>query len=290
MLAKFKNKAGAKAQRSWTGNAAVYIFIGVLALLSALPLIYTFVNSIKPYDELYKFPPSFIVLRPTFDSYTDLYQLASTLWVPLSRYLFNTVFITVTATVFHALFSAMAAYPFAKHRFPGKNVMFSIIVMALMFVPVVTFPPLFIILTQINLINTYGALIFPGIGLALGLFLMKQFIEQIPDPILEAARIDGASEYRTFFTIILPNATPALLTVILFQFTQFWNFTSADLVFAESLKPLRAALEQVVPRGDPILRLGPGSAANVILVIPPILLFILLQRKVVETMTFAGIK
>lgn len=290
MLSALRTKAGVKARRSYTGNFLMFAFIGLLAVLSALPLIYTFMNSIKPIDELFQFPPKFSVARPTLDSYRELYQLSSTMWVPLSRYLFNTLFVAAAGTLLHALFASMAAYPLAKHRFPGKNVLFSIIVMGLMFVPAVTFMPLFVIMSETKLLNTYAALIFPGIGVSLGLFLMKQFIEQLPDAILEAARIDGASEFRTFFKIILPNATPALMTVILFQFTQMWNFTQADLVFGESLKVLRAALDQIVPKGDPILRAGAGSAASVILMLPPILLFILLQRKVVETMTFAGIK
>lgn len=290
MLAALRKKTGSKARRSYTGNAIVFSFIGVLALLSALPLIYTFINSIKPIDELFQFPPKFTVSRPTFDSYRELYQLASTMWVPLSRYLFNTLFVATAGTLFHALFSSMAAYPLAKHRFPGKNAVFSVIVMGLMFVPAVTFMPLFVIMSETKLLNTYAAMIFPGIGLSLGLFLMKQFIEQLPDAILEAARIDGASEFRTFFAIVLPNAAPAIMTVILFQFTQMWNFTQTDLIFSESLKTLRAALDQIVPKGDPILRAGPGSAASVILMLPPIALFILIQRKVVETMTFAGIK
>ncbi|WP_372630194.1 carbohydrate ABC transporter permease [Cohnella sp.] len=284
------SKAGAKARRSFSGNLAMYALVGALALLSALPLIYTFINSIKPVDELYQFPPKFTVARPTLDNYSELYQLASTIWVPLSRYMFNTLFVATAGTLLHALFATMAAYPLAKHRFPGKNVVFSAIVLGLMFVPAVTFMPLFVIMSETKLLNTYGALIFPGIGVSLGLFLMKQFIEQLPDPILEAARIDGANETRILFRIIIPNATPAIMTVILFQFTQMWNFTQTDLIFSESLKTLRAALEQIVPKGDPILRAGAGSAASVILMLPPIALFILIQRKVVETMTFAGIK
>lgn len=285
----FKSKAGTKARRSILGNATVYIVIGALAMLSALPLVYAVITSLKPIDELLQFPPRFRVVRPTMDSYRDLFQLVSSLWVPLSRYMFNTVFVTVIGTAGHVLIAAMAAYPLAKHRFPGKKMMIGAILMALMFVPSVTFMPLFILMSKLNLVNTYAALIFPWLGQSLGLFLMKQFIEQLPDQILEAARIDGASEFRTFFTIILPNSVPAVMTVILFQFTQMWNFTQADLVFSESLKMMRTAFEQIAQENF-VVRMGPGSAASVILMLPPILLFILLQRKVVETMTFAGIK
>lgn len=289
MVINLKSKTGDKARRSYIGNMMVYGLIGLLACVSALPLVYALVNSLKPIDELLQFPPRFVVGRPTLDSYKDLFQLVSSLWVPLSRYMFNTLFVTMLGTLGHVLFASMAAYPLAKHGFPGKKPLFAVIVMALMFVPSVTFMPLFILMTKLNLVNTYWALIFPWVGSSLGLFLMKQFIEQIPDQIMEAARIDGSSEFRTFFTIILPNALPAIMTVILFQFNQMWNYTQSDLVFSESLKMVRTAFEQIAQENS-IVRMGPGSAATVVLMLPPILLFVLLQRKVVETMTFAGIK
>lgn len=282
-------KSGMKARRSLAGNIAIFGFVALLGLFSAFPFIFAVITSLKPIDELLQFPPRLIVMRPTFNNFTDLFQLASNMWVPLSRYIFNTALISIVGTVLHVLFAAMAAYPLAKHKFPGKNILFSIIVMALMFVPQVTFIPQFVLMSQLDIVNTYAALILPWIGASLGLFLMKQFIEQLPDAILEAARIDGASEFKTFFSIIWPNSTPAIMTVVIFQFINLWNYAPKELIFDESLKVFRMALEQIVA-GDPIARMGAGSAAAVILMIPPIIVFILLQRKIVETMTFAGIK
>jgi putative chitobiose transport system permease protein len=183
----------------------------------------------------------------------------------------------------------MAAYPLAKHRFPGRSALFGVILMALMFVPQVTFIPQFVLLSKLSLVNTYAAMVLPWIGASLGLFLMKQFIEQIPDAILEAARIDGAGEFKTFFRIVWPNTMPATLTVVIFQFINLWNYSPKELVYNETLKVFRMALEQIVA-SDPVARMGAGAAASVILMIPPILVFVALQRKVVETMTFAGIK
>lgn len=289
MLTLTRKKSGIHARRSRMGNLAVFGFTAVLGLFSALPFIFAVITSLKPIDELLQFPPRFTVARPTLHHFGDLFQLASNMWVPLFRYIFNTAFVAVAGTLLHVVFAAMAAYPLAKHRFPGKNLLFSVIVMALMFVPQVTFIPQFVLMAKLNLVNTYWAMILPWIGASLGLFLMKQFIEQLPDAILEAARIDGASEFVTFFRIVWPNTTPAIMTVIIFQFINLWNYAPKELVYGESLKVLRMALEQIVA-GDPVARMGAGAAASVILMVPPIIVFVLLQRKVVETMTFAGIK
>ncbi|WP_223067893.1 carbohydrate ABC transporter permease [Paenibacillus caui] len=284
-----KKKAGAKARRSLGGNIIIFGIIALLGVFSAFPFIFALITSFKPINELLQFPPRLIVRRPTFDNYESLFQIASNMWVPLTRYIFNTVIVAVLGTVFHVLFASMAAYPLAKHKFPGKKALFSIIVMALMFVPQVTFIPQFILMANLKLVNTYGALILPWIGASLGLFLMKQFIEQLPDAILEASRIDGANEFRTFFQIVLPNCIPAVMTVVIFQFVNLWNYAPKELIYSESLKVFKMALEQIAA-SDPIARMGAGAAASVILMIPPIIIFVLLQRKVVETMTFAGIK
>jgi len=289
VLALSGKKTGYHARRSLYGNIIVFGFIALLGAFSALPFVFAVITSLKPINELMEFPPRFSVTRPTFENYEELYRLATNMWVPLSRYIFNTVVVAVAGTVLHVFFASMAAYPLAKHRFPGKNVIFSVIVMALMFVPQVTFIPQFILMAELGLVNTFIALILPWIGASLGLFLMKQFIEQIPDALLEAARIDGASEFKTFFSIVLPNSMPAVLTIVIFQFINLWNYAPKELVFSESLKVFRMAMESIVA-SDPIARMGAGAAASVILMIPPIIVFIALQQKVVETMTFAGIK
>ena len=159
----------------------------------------------------------------------------------------------------------------------------------LMFVPQVTFVPSFVIVAKLQLLNTYWAYLLPTIGASLGLFLMRQFISQLPDTILESAHIDGANELQIFLQIVMPNIRPAVLTVIIFQFINIWNGISPDVVYDEQLKVLSQAIAQI-NAANAYARYGASMAASVIMMIPPIAIFVFLQRQVIETMTFAGIK
>lgn len=284
-----KKKMGMDNRRSRIGNGFVIFLLLVLGVFMAFPLYYTLIQSLKPSEELFQFPPRLYVIRPTGEHYTELLQLMSNMWVPFSRYLFNTLFVTFTGTIFHVLFAGMAAYPLAKHNFPGRDALFAVILLGLMFVGQVTFLPTYIIISKLGMLNTYWAYIAPSIGASLGLFLMKQFIEQLPDSLLEAARIDGASEWRTCFRIVFPNIKPAVLTVFIFQFVNIWNGLSKELVYDEQLKVVKVALEQI-SASNAYARMGSGMAGSVLLMIPPIVIFVLMQRNVVETMTCAGLK
>ncbi len=288
-MKKRKKKLGIDNRRSKIGNGLVIFLLLVLGAFMAFPLYYTFIQSIKPSEELFQFPPRLYVLRPTGEHYTELFQLMSNLWVPFSRYLFNTLFVSILGTLLHVIFAGMAAYPLAKHNFPGKDALFAVILLGLMFVGQVTFLPSFIIISKLKLLNTYWAYLLPSIGASLGLFLMKQFIEQLPDSLIEAARIDGANEWKIYFQIVFPNVKPATLTVFIFQFVNIWNGLSKELVYDEQLKVVKVALEQI-SASNAYARMGSGMAGSVLLMIPPIVVFILLQRHVVETMTFAGLK
>ncbi|MBD5460853.1 MAG: carbohydrate ABC transporter permease [Lachnospiraceae bacterium] len=280
---------GMDNRRSKIGNGFVIFLLLLLGAFMAFPLYYTVIQSLKPSEELFQFPPRLYVLRPTGEHYTELLQLMSNMWVPFSRYLFNTLFVTFAGTIFHVLFAGMAAYPLAKHKFPGRDFLFAVILLGLMFVGQVTFLPTYIIISKLGMLNTYWAYIAPSVGASLGLFLMKQFIEQLPDSLLEAARIDGASEWRTCFKIVFPNIKPAVLTVFIFQFVNIWNGLSKELVYDEQLKVVKVALEQI-SASNAYARMGSGMAGSVLLMIPPIVIFILMQRNVVETMTCAGLK
>lgn len=284
-----KKKIGMENRRSKFGNGATIFLLLVLGFLMAFPLYYTLIQSLKPSEELFQFPPRLYVIRPTTEHYTELFQLMSNMWVPFSRYLFNTLFVSLLGTVLHVILAGMAAYPLAKHKFPGKDALFALILLGLMFVGQVTFLPTFIIIAKLRLLNTYWAYLLPSIGASLGLFLMKQFIEQLPDALLEAARIDGSNEWRIFFRIVLPNVKPATLTVFIFQFVNIWNGLSKELVYDEQLKVVKVALEQL-SSSNVYARMGSGMAGSVLLMIPPVVIFIITQRNVVETMTFAGIK
>ena len=284
-----RGRLGLENRRSKFGNGFVIFLLLLLGAFMAFPLYYTVIQSLKPSEELFQFPPRLYVVRPTLEHYTELFQLMSNLWVPFSRYLFNTLFVAILGTVLHVLLAGMAAYPLAKHNFPGRDTLFNIILLGLMFVGQVTFLPTFIIISKLNMLNTYWAYLLPSIGASLGLFLMKQFIEQLPESILEAARLDGASEWRIYFQLVLPNIKPAVLTVFIFQFVNIWNGLSKELVYDEQLKVVKVALEQI-SASNLYARMGSGMAGSVLLMIPPIVIFILMQRNVVETMTFAGMK
>ena len=246
-------------RRSRIGNGFVIFLLLLLGAFMAFPLYYTLIQSLKPSEELFQFPPRLYVLRPTLEHYSELSQLMSNMWVPFSRYLFNTLLVTLTGTVLHILFAGMAAYPLAKHKFPGRDGLFAIILLGLMFVGQVTFLPSFIIIAKLNMLNTYWAYICPCIGSSLGLFLIKQFIEQIPDALIEAARIDGTKEWRIYFQIVMPNIKPAILTVFIFQFVNIWNGLSKEMVYDEQLKVVKVALEQV-SASNAYARMGSGMA------------------------------
>ena len=206
-----------KISRSRWGNVVMLLFLLILGAFCVLPFIYAIMQSIKPSEEIFIFPPRFLVKRPTPDNFYSLGQLTENLWVPFSRYIFNSVFVAVAATVGHVFLASMCAYPLAKFKLPGFRVIFQLIVLSLLFAAEVKAIPNFIIMSRLGLIDTYWALILPPIASSLGLFLMKQFMEQIPDAIIEAARVDGASNLRTFWAIVMPSVRPAWLTLILFS-------------------------------------------------------------------------
>lgn len=286
MRLKLKSK---QLNRSPVGNVMVYIILFIVGAFLALPLVYALASSVKPYEEIFLFPPKFYAINPTFNNFRDLLFLCSNSLVPFSRYIFNSLLVSSMVTVVHVVFASMAAYPLAKNEFVGKNTIFNIVVAALLFVPQVTFLPQYIIISRMKIINTLLAVIFPNIGLAMGLFLMKQFMEQIPNSIIEAPRMDGASELQILFRIIMPNVRPAWLTLSIFTFQAIWNNGGQSVLFDEQIKLLPAMLAQIMSESL-IARMGVSMAATVFLMIPPIIFFIISQSKVIKTMAFAGIK
>lgn len=204
--------------RSRFGNVMVYLLLLLTGSFLALPLLYTAVSSLKPFEEIFLFPPRFYVMNPTFANFDELFSITKDSLVPFSRYIFNSFFIAVISTVVQILIASMAAYPLAKNDFPGKNLIFSLVVGALLFVPQVTSVPQYIIIAKLGLIKTYMALIFPALGTSMGLFLLKQFMDQIPISLIESARLDGASECRIVFSLVFPNVKPAWLTLAIFTF------------------------------------------------------------------------
>jgi ABC-type glycerol-3-phosphate transport system permease component len=277
-----------KINRSAFGGFLAFLVLGLLGVFMLLPLVYAFVSAFKPMDEIFLFPPRFFVANPTLDNFVQLTQILSNYWVPFSRYLFNSAFVTVAATVGNVIFASMAAYPLAKHRFPGKKVLSEIIVLALLFTPQVIYIPQYIIIAKLGMINSYWALILPVVAMTLGVYLMKQFMTQIPDSLLEAARIDGAGELRTWWTIVMPSVKPAWLTLVIFAFQQIWNQPGNSYIYDESMKVLPSIMVQVQAGG--LARAGVVAAVTLVMMLPPLVLFQLTQKSVIETMTTSGIK
>lgn len=275
--------------RSPGGNITILFFLALVGIFMALPLVYSVSSALKPLDELWMYPPRFFVHNPTFKNFRNLFDLMGDNWVPFSRYVFNTFFVSVVGTFGHVILSSLCAYALAKHNFPGRNFLFQMVVLSLMFSAVVTQVPSFLIMSKMKLINTFGAYILPAFCSSLGLYLMKQFIEtSIPDSLLEAARIDGAGEGRIFWRVVMPLVKPAWLTLIIFSFQGLWNTSATVLIQREELKTLNNALSQIVSGG--IARTGTAAAAAVIMMVVPIFVFVISQRSIVETVATSGMK
>ncbi len=287
MIKKYKKKK--QLNRSKIGNAGIYVILGILGAFMLLPMIYTISSSLKPLDELWVFPPRFFVRNPTTKNFSELFRVLSTSVVPFSRYLFNTVLVAVVGTTGHVILASMCAYALSKHTFPGSKLMFHIIVITLLFNASVTAIPNFMMMTWLNLLDSYWSLILPAFGSSLGLYLMKQFMEQmLNDSILEAARIDGAGEGKTFWHIAMPMVKPAWLTLIIFSFRDLWNIGGTTYIHSESMKTFNYAMSQILAGG--IARAGVGGAAAVVMMIVPVGVFILTQSNIVETMGASGMK
>ena len=274
--------------RSHFGNFLIFAMLVLVGIFMGLPLYYSVIQSLKPVEERFIFPPRFYVVNPTSVNYSQLFQLVSDLTVPFSRYLFNSVFISIASTGVGVLIGAMAAYPFAKKKFPGKNMMWKLIMMTLLFSGGVTGLPAYIIKAKLGLLNTYWVLILPSLASTLHMFLLRQFMLQIPDSLLDAAKLDGANDFVIFMNVIMPNVKPAWMTVMVLSFTNIWNTGSAGVIFKEELKLLPTALSQISAGG--IARSGASAAASVLLMIPPIVSFVLTQSKMLQTMAHSGIK
>lgn len=284
-----KNPRRAKLlNRSRAGNVLIFLFLAGFAVYSALPILLIFLQSVKPLNELFIYPPRFFVMNPTFDNFRQLSSLMSSTWVPFIRYIFNSVFVSVTGTVGHIVVASMCAYPLAKMNLKGGNVIFTIIVTSLMFAPTVSDIINYQTISTLGMLDNYLAIILPALGTSLGLYIMKQFMSQIPDALIESAHIDGASTFTVFWKIVMPNVKPAWLTLAIFSFQGLWNNANTTYIYREELKSLPYALNQIV--GGGIIRAGAGAAVSVIILMVPLLLFIFTQSRIIETMSTSGMK
>ena len=281
-------KSKQKLNRSVAGNTLLFILMGICGVFMALPLVMIINNALKPLDEIFQYPPKIFVRHPTLENFTDLFVLMNSSWVPFSRYILNTIIITGGGMVGHVILASLAAYPLAKNNFPGKKLLFQLVVLSLMFSWTVTQIPQYLIISWLHINNTYWALILPAWGYGMGLYLMKQFMEQIPDSLIESARLDGASEWNIFWRIMMPNVKPAWLTLAIFQFQSMWGQTGGLFLRDEQLKPMQYALQQITAGGT--ARAGAAAAVTFIVAAVPIIFFLICQNNILETMTTSGMK
>ena len=275
--------------RSVGGDAGIFTFLIIMGAFMFLPMLYVVMQSLKPLDELWMFPPRFYVVNPTFKNFTDLFSLLSDSWVPFSRYIFNTVFITAAGTFGNLVLSSLAAYAISKIPFPGRKGVFWLIQRSLMFTSTVTAIANFLTLSKLGLMDNVFAIIIPAWGSSMGLYLMKQFMDSsISDSVLESARLDGCSEFRTFWTIAMPMVKPAWLTLIIYSFQGLWNTGASPYIYSEQLKTLNYAIGQITAGG--IARAGASAAGTVIMMLVPILVFVITQSNIIETMASSGMK
>ena len=269
-----------RAGRRIGGSIAIFLFLTVLGLFMVFPIYLAIITSIKPVEELFIFPPKFYPMNPTLDNFRDMFRVLGQVW--------NSVFVTVVVTVAQCIVASMAAFVLAKCKFPGNGIINKIIVISLLYNSNVIYIMQYMVMSELNLINTTRALILPSIASAMGLFLMRQSMSQVPDAMIEAAKVDGANLFTTCWRIVIPNQKPALMTMSIFAFQGAWNIQGGSLVYDEAKKTLPTVVQQAASAG--LARAGVAMAAAVFMLIPPVVFFMLAQKNVIETMAHSGIK
>lgn len=272
-----------------------YILLLPLTAVMLLPIIYIFSSAFKPPDELFAYPPRFFVINPTLKNFTDLFSRMSNSGIPASRYLFNSLAITLATVMASVLVSSTAAFALSKKRFTLKQTLFTVNTLALMFVPIAVTIPRFLIIEKLNLLDTFWVHVLPVLAMPVGVFLLKQFIDVLPDEMIEAAQIDGASDWRIYGNIILPNIRPAIATIAILTFQAAWNNAETSTLYVnnESLKTFAfylSTLTTTATGANAVAGQGIAAAAALIMFLPNLIIFIFLQSQVMSTMTHSGLK
>lgn len=270
-----------------------YAFMIGLSVAMLLPIVYIFNHAFKPYHELFIYPPTFLVREATLQNFTELFWVASGTIIPVSRYLFNSVVISILSVVGVTLVSALCAYPLSKHPFPGRAWIFSAILLMLMFTPEVVQIPRYLVVSGLGMMNTYWGHVLPMLALPVGVFLLKQFIDQVPDTLLEAAKIDGANEWMLFARIVIPLCMPAVATVAILSFQSSWGNVETSALFMQDdeMKNFPFFLSTLTSNlANNVARQGAAAVAALIMLVPNLVFFIIMQGKVISTMAHSGIK
>lgn len=279
---------GSRLNRKAYGDVLMLILVGLMAAFSFFPLLMAVSMAMKPIHELFYYPPKLLAENPTLDNFRMLLSLMQNTRVSFFRYAFNTVLISVAVTIGHVFLASMAAYPLAKLKIPGIKAINTLVMLSLMFVSAVTDVANYLTVSWLKWLDTYWACIIPTMGASLGLFIMRNYMSTIPDSLLEAARMDGCTDFQLYWRIVMPLSKPAWLTVAILMFQQVWSMDNTNYVYDESLKTLPYALSQIT--SGALVRQGAGQAVGVLMMIVPAIVFMVNQSKIIETMASSGMK
>lgn len=270
----------------------IYLLLAPMVLLSILPIMYIVSTAFKPIGELFAYPPKFFTLRPNMDNFRKLFEASEDTIFPLSMYLFNSIVSTAAVVLIGMIIAVMAAYALSKKRFRGRNTIFKMNTLSMMFVATAVSIPRYLIIKEVGLIDSFWANIIPMLAMPVGVFLLKQFVDQLPDAVIEAARIDGANDYQIIWRIVVPLVKPALATVAILLFQNSWNSMEASKMFinTESLKTFAFYMNTLSNSGNGVAGVGISAAASLLMFLPNVVLFILMQSKVMNTMAHSGMK
>ena len=270
----------------------VYLLLSPMVLMSILPILYIVFTAFKPIGELFAYPPKFITLRPTWDNFRKLFEASEDTIFPLSMYLFNSIVSTLAVVFIGLAIAVAAAYALSKKRFRGRNAIFKMNTLSMMFVATAVSIPRYLIIKEVGLIDSFWANIIPMLATPVGVFLLKQFVDQLPDALIEAAKIDGANDYQIIWKIVLPLVKPALATVAILLFQNSWNSMEASKMFinTESLKTFAFYMNTLSNSGNGVAGVGISAATSLLMFLPNVVLFVLMQSKVMNTMAHSGMK
>ncbi len=274
------------------GQIKILLILLPLALFMALPIVFIVNHAFKPMEELFAFPPTFFVRNPTMDNFTKLLKFSRSAGIPLTRYLFNSLIVTLLTVGLSLLLTTCASFAFSKIKFRGRSLMLKINQIAIMFVATAVLIPRYMVIARIGLIDSVFAHVLPLVAMPVALFLVKQFVDQVPDSLIEAAHLDGANDFQVYRRIVLPIIRPAVATAMVLVFQQVWTNmeTSNYFINDESRKTLTFYMNTLVNASNGVAGQGVSAAATLIMFIPNLLLFIICQRSVMNTMATSGIK
>ena len=272
------------------GGVMFYIIMIALAVFMLLPLVYMVVTAFKPLDELFRFPPRFFVSNPTLQNFTDLVATMSSNEVPFTRYLFTSLFVTIISVVGTVIVCCMGAFVAEKLKLKGMGIFSQIVTYALMFSVPAAQIPIYLIISNTGMLNTYWALIIPKLATPMYFFLYQQFVSQVPNELLESAKLDGCGNFKIFMKIVVPMTKAAISTIIVFAFVANWNDSFAPMIYInkQAMKTLPIILSTIGTGG--VARAGAGSAATLLTTAPTIIISVAMQRNILKTMAYSGIK